>query len=367
MALRFRCQQCGKRLQVEQQPGASVMCPYCRNVVTVPADAEAHAPAAAQAGGPQAEQQLVQEEQQETTGDAVVAFLATYLPTWGTSLVLHLAVFLIALMTSWWMTQKPPDKVEYQAEAKVLDKPKIIREIRQQPPSRTTRRQQTTQMSSFVFKSTTNPVPDVADNKLRPVEVIGVGGGGGQLGGLAGFGTGRGGGGGAEFFGVGGVAKKIVYVVDRSGSMTDSIMYVKYELKRSIRMLRPNQSFHVIFYSTGPAMEMPSRKLVPATEANKLAAYEFIDSIVPVGQTDPSDALNRAFQNDPELIYLLTDGEFERKIVDLIDKLNAGKDKVTVHTLCFIYTSGEPILQEIAKRNNGTYKYIGENDLEGLR
>ena len=40
MALRFRCEHCGKRLQVEMEPGASAMCPYCRNVVVVPADAQ---------------------------------------------------------------------------------------------------------------------------------------------------------------------------------------------------------------------------------------------------------------------------------------------------------------------------------------
>ena len=371
MALRFRCEHCGKRLQVEQEFGAKVMCPYCRNVVTVPADAQVHASAPARAsGGAEAGQPAAEEPEQEpTTSDTVMSFLATYVPTWGTSVVLHLAVMLIALMSSWYSYVKPPDKVEYQAEVKTQEQKKFIRRMHDSADrSRTTRKAVTQQMSSFVFKTTDNPVPDVAANQLQPIEVIGVGGGGQELGGMAGFGYGRGGGsGGAEFFGVGGVAKKIVYVVDHSGSMTDSIMYVKYELKRSIRMLRPNQSFHVIFYSSGPALEMPARKLVPATEANKLAAYEFIDSIVPVGQTDPSDALNKAFQNDPELIYLLTDGEFEKKIVDLIDRLNARKDKVTVHTLCFIYTGGEPILQEIAKHNNGTYKYIGENDLEGLK
>lgn len=364
MALRFRCEHCGKRLQVDQQPGELVACPYCRNTVTVPADAQEYVPGKPQAAQTEGEGEEVLEE--ETTGDAVVAFLATYLPSWGTSVVLHLAMILVALMATWVATKKPED-VEYQAQTVVKEKKKLIREMkRSAPKSRTTRRAQSKQVSSFVFKTTENPIPDVAANRLNPVEVIGIGGGGRDFGGMAGFGTGRGGGsGGPDFFGVGGVAEKIVYVVDRSGSMTDSIMYVKYELRRSIRMLKPNQRFYVVFYSTGPAVGMPSGKLVPATEQNKLAAYEFIDSIVPVGQTDPSEALKQAFSVGPELIYLLTDGEFDRKIVPLIDKLNAKKD-VTVHTFCFIYTGGEAILQEIAQRNGGEYKYIGEDDLEAL-
>ncbi|NIA14040.1 MAG: hypothetical protein GWP08_08160 [Nitrospiraceae bacterium] len=168
------------------------------------------------------------------------------------------------------------------------------------------------------------------------------------------------------FFGVSlNQSRKVVYVVDRSGSMTDSIMYVKYELRRSIRALKPEQQFYVVFYSTGPASGMPGGKLVPATDVNKLSAYEFIDSIVPIGQTDPSEALTTAFKARPDIICLLTDGEFDKKIVGLIDRLNRGK-KVTVHTFCYIYTGGEAILQQIAKNNGGVYKYIGEDDLESL-
>jgi phage FluMu protein Com len=362
MALRFRCEHCGKRLQVDVEPGVMVACPYCRNTVTVPADAQTYDQGQAQA--PQ--QGEAEEEMEETTGDAVVAFMATYLPSWGTSVVLHLALILICLM-SVWATQKEPEVIEYTSQTEIKKERNPKREMkRSAPKSRTTRRAVTSKVSSFAYKKTNNPNPDIASHSLRPVDTIGLGGGGGDFGGLSGFGDGRGGGGGgSDFFGVGGVAERVVYVVDRSGSMTDSIMYVKYELRRSIRALKPNQKFYVVFYSTGPASGMPSGKLVPATEPNKLSAYEFIDSIVPVGQTDPSQALDMAFKTGPEVVYLLTDGEFDKKIVGLIDKLNRGK-KVSVHTFCFIYTGGEAILQQIAKNNDGEYKYIGEDDLESL-
>jgi len=364
MALRFRCEQCGKRLQVDQEPGAAVMCPYCKNTVVVPADAQAYSPGQPAQAAPGQQEELELEEE-ATGGDAFIAFMATYLPSWGTSVVLHLAMVLVALMATWVATKQPED-AEYQAQTVIKEKKRLIRQQKSAPKSRTTRKAMSKKVSSFVFKQTKNPIPDFAQNQLRPIEVIGIGAGGRDFGGIAGFGTGRGGGsGGPDFFGVGGVAEKIVYVVDRSGSMTDSIMYVKYELRRSIRMLKPNQRFYVVFYSTGPAVGMPSGKLVPAIEQNKLAAYEFIDSIVPVGQTDPSEALRQAFKVGPELVYLLTDGEFDKKVVNLIDKLNVKKD-VTVHTFCFIYTGGEAILQQIAQRNDGEYKYIGEDDLETL-
>jgi hypothetical protein len=224
--------------------------------------------------------------------------------------------------------------------------------------------------TSIVREFTQNPVPDVASNGLERLEVIGIGGGGGkEIGGFEGLGSGRGffgvgvGGGGGENEDV--QARKIVYVVDRSGSMTDSIDFVKYELKRSIGELEEAHEFHVIFYSSGPPVEMPTRRLVNATDRNKQLAFEFVDSIIPQGETDPSKALERAFACNADLIYLLTDGEFDRAIVDLVKRLNTG-GKTTVHTIGFLYRSGETILKQIASENNGNYKFVSEQDLATL-
>ena len=169
------------------------------------------------------------------------------------------------------------------------------------------------------------------------------------------------------FFAVGGGenVKKIVYVVDRSGSMSDSIDYVKFELKRSIGELSEEKEFDVIFYSSGTPVEMPTQRLVNATERNKQSAFEFVDSIVPQGETDPSKALERAFACGPELIYLLTDGEFDRAIIDLVQRLNVGK-KVTVHGICFLYRTGEAVMKTIAEQNGGNYKFVSEQDLAPL-
>ncbi|MGB3086348.1 MAG: VWA domain-containing protein [Phycisphaerae bacterium] len=170
----------------------------------------------------------------------------------------------------------------------------------------------------------------------------------------------------ASFFGVGSVgARTAVYVVDRSGSMTDSIKFVKWELKRSIGELNKGQKFHVIFYSSGPPLEMPTRRLVSATDRNKEMAFEFIDNIIAEGQTDPSKALERAFACRPELIYLLTDGEFDKANVGLVKRLNAAS-KVKVHTIGFLYRIGEVVLKRIADENGGNYKFVSERDLEDL-
>ena len=52
-----------------------------------------------------------------------------------------------------------------------------------------------------------------------------------------------------------GQARTVVFISDCSGSMTDSIDFMKYELKRCIDRLRPEDKFDVLFMSSGPPRE----------------------------------------------------------------------------------------------------------------
>jgi hypothetical protein len=88
-------------------------------------------------------------------------------------------------------------------------------------------------------------------------------------------------------------------------------------------------------------------------------------ALSPRAETDPSRAIDRAFAVGPDTIYLLSDGEFDRAIIARVKKLNAG-GKVTVHTIGFLYRTGEPILKKIAAENGGQYKFVSEADLAKL-
>ncbi len=91
------------------------------------------------------------------------------------------------------------------------------------------------------------------------LSILGIGAGGGDF---SHYGLTAGSGGGPKFFGLGGSARgvrRIVYVVDRSGSMLDTFQYVRQELKRSISALRRTQKFHVIFFSSGMVENTPKR------------------------------------------------------------------------------------------------------------
>ena len=337
MEIIFKCQFCGKTLKAEDSL-SKVQCPHCNNIIEKFGD-------------------LTEKDQQNN----IINFIANYIPSWGTSAIMHLALVLIVLMASWTSSIKYPN-VEYTADIIVKKQNNIVRNETTNSSSRTTHRK-VDNPGSFIYNKSLNPTPDLFKNNIKPVDTLGIGGGSMDFGGLEGWGRGRKGNSDDSWFGDGGEKnyKNIVYVIDRSGSMTDTIMYVKHELRKSIRNMSSSQKFYIVFYSSGPSVGISSGKLVPAIDINKELAYEFIDSMIPVGRTDPSDALKKAFSMSPDVIHLLTDGEFEKDIIPLIDNLNKYK-KISINTYCFVYPPGEYMLQEIARKNNGSYKFISESD-----
>ncbi|NQU75791.1 MAG: VWA domain-containing protein [Planctomycetes bacterium] len=186
---------------------------------------------------------------------------------------------------------------------------------------------------------------------------------------------------GPKLFGTGGNAHHVVYVVDGSGSMVDSLGRgrnltefgpVRLELLHSIAELTAEQTFHVIFFFDTHLDEKRPCRLVSATDPDKCEAAKFLAGIVARGQTDPVPALKRAFEvlaqadrrKKGKLIYLLTDGQFpdNRKVLQTLAELNAG-GKVQINTILLSYglPEAERVLKQIAKANGGVYKLVGED------
>jgi len=165
------------------------------------------------------------------------------------------------------------------------------------------------------------------------------------------------------FFNAYGNAYVVVYVVDRSGSMIDTIGPLKRELKRSLSELKPMQKFHVIFFSAGRPVEGPAGSVTWASDRNKRRYFEFIDGIGPEGKTDPQWAVKRALELDPDLIYLLTDGMFRQSIADRIIELAKAR-KVRINTIAYVLERGGYLLREIAERTGGIYRFVSEDQLE---
>lgn len=164
-----------------------------------------------------------------------------------------------------------------------------------------------------------------------------------------------------KFFRSGGNAYSIVYVVDRSGSMVLTLEALKSELKRSIAQLEPMQKFHVIFFNAGDPLEIKPAKLLWATLRNKRRAYRFIDSTVSEGRTAPGNAIYRALALKPELVYFLTDGDFDPEVVQQISRWNTGG--VKINTIAYTSDRGGALLGRIAAQNGGVYRFVSEDQL----
>lgn len=165
----------------------------------------------------------------------------------------------------------------------------------------------------------------------------------------------------AEFFGQRGRGRRIVWVVDRSGSMTDSFHVLQAELKRSISRLKVSQQFQLIFFNDGRPLEFTvdgqGPRLLPAIRAFKQKAYAFVDALNARGGTDPIPAMRRAMDYEPDLIFFLTDGEFSPALVDHLRKWNAGK-RVKIFTIGYVYAAGADLLKQIAAENGGRYIFV---------
>lgn len=196
----------------------------------------------------------------------------------------------------------------------------------------------------------------------------GTGDGSGKL---AKFGVPGGGGGiGPKFMGTGGGGnvRNLAYVCDASGSMMNKMATLKNELKRSIDALRVTQSFSVIFFADEKPQAL-GQQLIFASPENKRKAYDFLQNITTSGATDPIPGLELAFRQKPQLIFLLTDGDFpdNAAVLKKVSELNKGK-QVRINTIAFV-GSGDTdkafieVLSQIAKESGGVFRQVSENEV----
>jgi hypothetical protein len=165
-----------------------------------------------------------------------------------------------------------------------------------------------------------------------------------------------------------GPAKRVVFIGDATGTMISKMKYQVAELAKAIDALDPaTQAFGVVVFTDGGAVKaVDTAKLLPATPANKAKVADFLAGLNARGTTDPLPAIQLAFKLRPEVIYFLTDGEFNnlrtyKQVLAEVARLNAGK-KVVVHTILLetYDKEGEVALKKMATDNGGTFRYIKE-------
>lgn len=163
-------------------------------------------------------------------------------------------------------------------------------------------------------------------------------------------------GGSAGFFGLLSQGSSFVYVIDRSGSMQgEKISAAIRELCRSVRALNKEMKFYLIFYNDSH-LSMNSSKMVVASQDNKNKYLSWTDNITGEGGTEPTTAMKLAISLHPDVIWLLSDGEFPEEVVGTIKQAN--NRKIKINTLAFGNGAGQTQLINIAEQNNGKFKFI---------
>ncbi len=179
----------------------------------------------------------------------------------------------------------------------------------------------------------------------------------------------------SNFYGTGGNAMRIVYLLDHSGSLLDNFNFLQKEVKRSVQNLLPVQMFGLIVFAgteEGTQVLTPGTGLVRATTEVKREAGAKMDLVVSKGRNDDEfdpffDAFQKAFAMKPQLIYFLTDGRFDPKLIDAVKNLNNGKTKIRINTIAFVGKDDGYFdqMRQISKDSGGTFKFVSERDVAG--
>jgi hypothetical protein len=149
--------------------------------------------------------------------------------------------------------------------------------------------------------------------------------------------------------------------------MIDKFDALRRQLERGVGRLTPVQSFNVIFFHDERAQALSGATLLQGLQANKRRATEFLNDVIPSGATNPLPALELALRQQPDLIWLLTDGDFPDNdaVLKFLRQRNP-RGKVRINTIAFVDRGEgyEQVLRQIAAENRGEFRYVSEQDLD---
>ena len=304
---------------------------------------------------------------EHTVADEVGDTLSKLLP-WGVSLLAHAALVLIAIFIVWSVQQVAEDEEVIIPLINLSETPGVpLQTVVQERVEQTTTAQQTP-----------SPSPSEANNPSAAAVSVAVAlpGLGEPVGGAPSFGVDVGDTAAFEtnFIGSGGNARNVVFVIDASGSLVDTMPFVVDELKRTIRGLDEKQRFGVVFTREGiqewrmsKADSEQKSRVLNWLEENK---YGFAR-----GEDDVVAAIRTALQMKPDLIFLLSDnitgvGEYSIDRQKLLDEITRANTKNTkINTIQFLYpdplerVGGRATLDLIAKNTGGIYTYMDAKTL----
>jgi hypothetical protein len=136
----------------------------------------------------------------------------------------------------------------------------------------------------------------------------------------------------------------------------------RYELLHSIEQFKSDQRFYIIFYNEG-AYPIDADEPLLATQDNLAKATNWIQQVEPTGGTNPLPALLFALTLRPDAIYLLSDGQFDPAVLQIMrtrnrQNLRTRMRQIPIHTIAFFDRIAEGLMRTIARNSGGEYRYV---------
>lgn len=164
----------------------------------------------------------------------------------------------------------------------------------------------------------------------------------------------------ATFMGLQAQGRRFCIIADRSGSMFGTkFEYLKTEILATLDGMRGHTRLQIIFFNTR-ALPYPKPDWL-APRAERDAVQVWLDGLVADGDTYPTPAFVEAFSLEPlpDAIFFMTDGRFDARAVNQIQRLNRVAQRVVpIHTITFVDRGAEPMMRKIAEDSGGKYRHV---------
>jgi hypothetical protein len=171
-----------------------------------------------------------------------------------------------------------------------------------------------------------------------------------------------------RFFGLEADGQRVVYVCDRSASMSEPegapLAAAKRELLASIGGLGESRQFHLIFYNERQSMFEPAGgrgRPMFADESTLREVRRFIEGTTAAGGTRHAEALAAALRLAPDVVFLLTDADAAHDLSDAeFERLSGRLGATRVMVVQFGGGEGRrsPRLARLASASGGDYRVV---------
>ena len=172
-----------------------------------------------------------------------------------------------------------------------------------------------------------------------------------------------------DFHGIKSTGDRVIFIIDSSKSMRRKFNEAKSELHRSLHSLNSSQSVAVYFYDQ--QLHLPNNYSGIQSRFPTQVTPEWIETLIHWSAARPMNAggspqlaLTEALKAGPDIIYLLSDGEFSREVIDRTTQMNTTVDgfgdrrrRCVIHCISYSTTSDGGTLKQLAARNGGAFRH----------